>query len=88
MKKNISKILIITLILISGLFTFEGKGFELEQNGGYSARVYFQHVENYEDGSAARFTGCVTSGGSCWTEGPEVDQDCLNNGVWEPCGWE
>ncbi|MFY0593375.1 hypothetical protein [Roseivirga sp.] len=58
------------------------------QEGNWGYRVYFQHVETYENGTGARFTGCVTPGGSCLTQGPNIDQDCLNNGKWSPCGFE
>lgn len=54
----------------------------------WTAREFFQIIEDFDDGSRNRYTGCVTLGGSCWSQGPEVDQDCWSDGVWSPCGWE
>lgn len=47
-------------------------------------RIFFQTVE--ED---MRFTGCVNTGGMCYSPEETVVQDCKDsNGQWYPCGWE
>jgi len=47
-------------------------------------RMFFQHEED-----GMRFTGCVNSGGMCYSPDESIVQDCLDsNGNWTPCGWE
>ena len=48
---------------------------------------FFQFVEHHDDGAQERWTGCVTIGGSCLSDGPGVSADCMMPGsqIWTPC---
>lgn len=78
----------IFVMLLLGLIPAKASYMPDSQEGEWGYRVFFQLVETYENGTGARFTGCVTLGGSCLTQGPNIDQDCLDNGKWSPCGFE
>lgn len=89
-KANFLKRSILTLAFSMSLLVYANLNMEAKmyQSNDWTLREFFQFVEDFEDGSRNRYTGCVTLGGSCWSEGPEIDQDCWNDGHWIPCGWE
>lgn len=49
-------------------------------------RVFFQHTSTYEDGAQTRWTGCVNTGGTCFSE-ESVVADCSFDGgsTWRDC---
>lgn len=47
---------------------------------------FFQFIETHEGGAEERWTGCVTAGRSCISEGPNIVADCRwGRGKWKPC---
>lgn len=49
-------------------------------------RYFFQHVTSADDGTSIRYTGCVNTGGTCWSDESMV-QDCSVDGgtSWVNC---
>ena len=62
-------------------------GYEEDFQDDWNTYVFFQFTEHHEDGALERWTGCVTLGGSCWSEGPSIVADCRlpGNSGWTPC---
>jgi len=56
------------------------------QAGDMANRIFFQTISSYDDGGSTRWTGCINTGGSCWSESIVV-ADCSWNGgqTWIPC---
>jgi len=72
------------IVILIGLLSIGFKNYGSAQTGN-TFRIFFQTTSG--DGSM-RFTGCVNTGGSCYSEEEVVVQDCLEWGSWSPCGWE
>lgn len=49
-------------------------------------RIFFQTTSTYDDGAQTRWTGCVNTGGTCWSE-ESVVADCSFDGgnTWRNC---
>lgn len=54
--------------------------------GEIDYRHFFQTTTTYDDGAMTRWTGCVNTGGTCWSE-ESVVADCSWDGgdTWTNC---
>ena len=48
---------------------------------------FFQFIEHHTDGAKERWTGCVTLGTTCFSDGPGIVADCMMPGqtTWRAC---
>jgi len=76
---SLGSIVIITVMLLT-VKTEEVKA------TGMDYRHFFQSTSTYDDGAMTRWTGCVNTGGMCWSESTVV-ADCSFDGgqTWANC---
>ncbi|MFY0593378.1 hypothetical protein [Roseivirga sp.] len=80
----------IKLVMLLSVFCLLGSvnaaSFEASDDEDWAKYELFQFIETHEGGAQERWTGCVTKGGSCISQGPNVVADCRwSDGKWKPC---